>query len=85
MCYIWCIETHANMKIIEGHLTATDKKALNAILSAKLDAGKVGKAQYFVKLENGVYFVNKIVKDRGLIPVAGSPLRLSSYKSKFTL
>jgi len=73
------------MKIIEGHLTSTDKKAVNAILNAGLDAGKVGRAQYFVKNDNGIYSVNKLIQDRGLIPVYGSPLRISSYKSKFVL
>ena len=73
------------MKVIEGHLTATDKKAIKAILSANLFSGKVGKKDYYLTVTGGIYTVKQIVKDKGLIPVPGSALRLSIYTSKFTL
>jgi len=72
------------MKVIEGHLTATDKKAIQAILNSGAGAGQVGKASFHITSENGVYTVIKSVMDRGLIPVPGSARRLSRYTSKFT-
>lgn len=73
------------MKILTGHLTTTDKKAINAILEAGLLSGRVGKANYFLTQLNGTYSVCKQIKDRGLIPVAGSELRISKYYAQFTL
>jgi hypothetical protein len=73
------------MNIIEGHLTATDKKAIKAILSSGLTSGRVGKKDYFLTVTDGIYTVKQIVKDRGLIPVPGSEFRLSTYTSKFIL
>jgi hypothetical protein len=73
------------MKVLTGHLTATDKKAVLAILNAGLEAGKVGSKTYFILIENGVYSVKYQKKDRGLIPTAGSQLRISTYNSTFTI
>jgi len=73
------------MKITEGHLTASEKKSVKAILKAGLTSGKVSKKNYFISINNGIYTVKIQVKDRGLIPCPGSALRLSTYISKFTL
>lgn len=32
-----------------GHLTATEKKAVKAILAAKLTSGKVGRKEYYLE------------------------------------
>lgn len=72
------------MKVTEGHLTVKDKKAVNAIMQAGLSEGKVGSVSYFITCDAGVYTVVKQVKDRGLVPVPGTPLRWSRYTSKFT-
>lgn len=73
------------MKTLTGHLTATDKKVIKAMLDAKIMAGKVGKKNYFLSLENDTYTVKIQQKDRGLIPVVGSELRISTYTSTFSL
>lgn len=78
------------MKVIEGHLTATDKKAIAAITANTTPvngqfSGMVGRAAYSITCEGEVYTVVKKVKDRGLVPVAGSALRMSRYTSKFIL
>jgi len=69
------------MKVLEGHLTATDKKAVKAILDKGLFSGRVGKADYFIGKGVNVFYVSKMVIDKGLIPVVGSKPRLSTYKS----
>lgn len=73
------------MRVIEGHLTAADRKAVSAIMDAGMNEGKVGRASYSISHENGVYTVVKAIKDRGLIPVPGSEFRISRYTSKFVI
>lgn len=74
------------MKVIEGHLTATDKKVVKVMLDSKLTAGKNGKTSYFLTpLTANTYKVDKWIMDRGLIPVPGSALRLSKYVSKIEI
>jgi hypothetical protein len=91
ICYLRLAKQRAkslnsiHMKILTGHLTAHDKKAIKAILGAKLTTGKVGKKNYFIEQNNGLYTVTYKVMDRGLIPCPGSQLRLSTYKATFTL
>lgn len=84
------MEGQRNMKVIEGHLTAVDKKAVKAILDAGQYSGKVGRATYKLvsgSIENGIeeIVVEKFIKDRGLIPVPGSPFRISKYVSKIQM
>jgi hypothetical protein len=74
-----------DMKTLTGHLTKSDKKAIKAILDAGLLSAKVGKKSFFITAENGIYKVIFQQKDRGLIPVAGSPLKLSTYSATFSL
>jgi hypothetical protein len=71
------------MKVLTGHLTNTDKKAVTAIMEAGLNAGKVGKATYYISNTGTLFTVKKVIKDRGLIPCAGSSLRFSTYTSTF--
>lgn len=73
------------MRVIEGHLTETDKRAIKAILSQGQMSGKVGSKTYFLSKSGKEYTVKYQVKDRGLIPVPGSGFRLSTYTSKFEL
>jgi hypothetical protein len=73
------------MKILTGHLTETNKTAIKAILNAGLMSGKVGKISYYLNCDNNIYTVKYQTKDRGLIPCAGSQLRLSTYSASFTL
>ena len=73
------------MKVITGHLTASNKKAIKAILKANLTAGKVGKTSYFLSVEGEVYTVKIQKKDRGMVPVCGSRIRLSTYTATFLL
>lgn len=71
------------MKVIDGHLTAGDRKAVQAIMAAGMMEGRVGRANYRIEFDNGVYVVTKMIKDRGLIPVPGSEFRISKYVSRF--
>lgn len=73
------------MKTLTGYLTLDNKKAIKAILSLGLESGKVGRTNYFLSENNGVYTVKISLKDRGLIPCAGSELRDSTYTSTFIL
>lgn len=73
------------MKTILGHLTASEKTAIKAILGANLQSGRVGRKNYFISSEGEIFTVKIAVMDRGLVPCPGSPLRLSTYTHKFTL
>ena len=73
------------MKVIKGHLTITEKRAIKAILNAGLMKGKVNGKEYYLSLSEGVYTVEIHQKDRGLIPCPGSKLRMSRYINQFKL
>lgn len=77
----------ANMKIkvSDGHLTTVDRNAVKALIHLKRKSGAVGKKFYELSLKNGVYTCTITQKDRGTMPVPGSKLRTSKYKSTFTI
>ena len=72
------------MKVLTGYLTQTNKVAIKAILDANLESGKVGKINYFLSCNDGIYTVVYQKKDRGM-GFIGEPLRLSTYKATFQL
>ncbi len=69
------------MKVLTGHLTATEKKVVKQIIQNSWNYGKVGLKTYFVEKNNDVFNVKIQIVDRGLIPCPGSKLRLSTYLS----
>jgi len=69
------------IKVIDGHLTAKDKRVVLQIIKNGPNPAKAGKAVYEIKPDGDFYIVIKKQMDRGLIPVPGSKLRLSTYKS----
>jgi hypothetical protein len=72
------------ISILEGHLTPQDKKVVKYMLDNKMKAGKVGKKHFtIIPFSGNTYQLLIKVKDRGLIPCAGSQLRISFYKHKF--
>jgi len=73
------------MKTITGHLTATDKKHIKTILINKWSFAKSGLKTYYISQHDNLYTVKIEQRDRGLIPVAGSKLRVSTYISTFKL
>lgn len=73
------------MKVIKGHLTDTHKRAIKTMLNMGLNEAKINRINYFLSKNEKVYTVNIVQKDRGLIPVSGAKLRLSTYTSKFVL
>lgn len=73
------------MRVLTGHLTAANKKAIKAILYAGLTEGKVGKTSYQLSVVDGIHHVKMFIKDRGLIPCPGSALRVSVYQATFIL
>ena len=66
---------------ISGHLTQTNKRHLNAILSANLTEAKVNTINYFLTLNNGIYTVKIIKKDNSIIYGA----KINIYKSTFKI
>lgn len=73
------------MKVLTGHLTSTEKKHIKHILSLGLCGGAINKKQYSISKNLDVYTVIVTEKDKGLITCGGSELRMSNYKSTFTL
>ena len=74
-----------NIKTLTGHLTQTEKKAITAILNAKLLQGRVGRKDYFITKKGDKYTVNVFQIDRGFIPDYFSEKRLSKYTHTFTI
>ena len=73
------------MKVLTGHLTATEKRHIKALFEANLMAGKINRKMYFITENAGVYTVKVSQRDRGMMPVPGSPLRISVNTSTFIL
>lgn len=65
---------------ISGHLTQTNKKHLNAILSANLTEAKVNTINYFLTLENDIYTVKIIKKDNSVFLGAKINISRSTFK-----
>jgi len=73
--------TEIKIKVLDGHLTAKDKKVVKHLLDKGLDSGKVGKSEYYIKdLGKGKYEVIEKAKERGIGLGAGLVLR--THKSK---
>lgn len=83
------------MKVLEGHLTPKDRQVVKAILGSRIEMGaqvKYGKNVYriekntdFFGITDGTMTVSITTIDKGLIPVAGSPLRRSVYTAKISV
>ena len=72
--------------VTKGHLTAGQRRAIKAILTSNQMSGKVNRRNYFIKaVSDSEYLVTMQEMDRGMVPVAGSPIRTSTYKAEFTL
>lgn len=73
------------IKTLTGHLTQTEKTAINAILKANLKQARVGRKDYIMTQKGNTYTVRIFQTDRGLMPTAGSKKRVSEYKNTFIL
>ena len=72
------------IKVLSGHLTAKDKKIVKQMLDRKIDSGRVGKADYFIKdLGKGQYEITQRMMDAGIGIGARKVLR--NYKSKIQI
>ena len=71
------------MKVLTGHLTQTEKKAIKAILQAGLISGRVGRKDYVLSKENGVYTAEIFEMSKGW--VYGDELKRSRNVHTFTL
>jgi hypothetical protein len=70
------------IKVLSGHLTATDKRAVKHMIEKEIWKGRVGKSDWFIKdLGKGKYDITQKIKDKGLVPVAVTKFRISTYKS----
>lgn len=65
---------------ITGYLTQTNKKHINAILSANLLQAKVNTINYYLTLENNIYSVKIIRKDNSVIIGAKINISRSTFK-----
>jgi len=70
------------MKVIEGHLTASEKKIVRYFLENNITEGRVRGKDFFLTEKEGIYTVCIKVMDKGLIPCLGSEIRLSTYVHK---
>jgi hypothetical protein len=69
------------METLSGHLTATNKKHIKAILDAKMTEAKVNTINYFLTLEDSVYTVKVVQADKSI--VFGPKIRTD--KATFTI
>jgi len=73
--------TEIKIKVLSGHLTAKDKKIVKQMLDRKMDSGRVGKADYFIKdLGKDKYEITQRMMDAGI--GIGAKKVLRNYKSK---
>lgn len=78
--------TYTQISTLSGHLTAHDKKAILAVMNLGLTQGQVGKKSIFITpIQDNSFTVKISMKDRGMMPVPGSQLRLSTYSHTFTV
>ena len=76
--------TEIKIKVLSGHLTAKDKKVVKQMLNKKMDSGRVGKADYFIKdLGNNKYEITQRMMDAGI--GIGAKKVLRNYKSKIQI
>ena len=76
--------TEIKIKVLSGHLTAKDKKVVKQMLDKKMDSGRVGKADYFIKdLGNNKYEITQRMMDVGI--GIGAKKVLRNYKSKIQI
>jgi putative heme iron utilization protein len=68
------------MKVLTGHLTATNKIHIKALLKAKLYSGKVNTINYLLRQENDTYTVFVIQKDNSIL--IGEKIRKSKATFK---
>ena len=74
------------MKVLEGHLTKNDKRTVGAMLEFDMVIATHRSNTYCItKNTDGTMTVNITTIDKGLIPVAGSPLRRSIYTAKISV
>jgi hypothetical protein len=69
----------------DTHLTQTNRRHIEMIFKAGLMAGKIGRTNYNISrtdADNG-YCVAISAMDRGLMPVWGEKIRLSTYRHTF--
>ena len=72
------------IRVLTGHLTEVEKAAIKAMLERNIMAGKIARKEYHIQKTGDTYTVKVMQMDRGLIPVAGSALRMSTNTSTFT-
>jgi hypothetical protein len=72
------------MKVLTGHLTATNKKHIKAILEADLLKARINTIDYFLSLKNDIYTVKTAQKDRGF-GFIGNEFRITIYTATFKL
>lgn len=75
------------MKVLTGHLTATDKRNIKLMLDSKSSSASINGITYSItkNWKEDTYTVKRTKKDRGMIPVPGSPLRFTTDTSTFKL
>jgi hypothetical protein len=71
------------IKVIKGHLTTKEKQVIKEMINQKLDSGRVGRTDYFIRTVDGKNYNSITVKkERSCI---GSPLKERQYHQDFIL
>ena len=73
------------MKVLTGHLTATERKVVKAMIANDWNFAETKTMRFELTFGGGVYVLKTSKRDRGMIPCGGSELRTSVYVSTFTL
>lgn len=72
-----------NIKVLTGHLTQTQKKAIKVILNAGLMSGKVGMINYFLSEKDEIYSVRTVRVNKTLQSFTNN--QLERFDSTFIL
>ena len=63
------------MKVLTGHLTATERKAVKAMIANDWNFAETKTMRFELTFGGGVYVLKTSKRDRGMIPCGGSELR----------
>ena len=70
------------MKVLEGHLTATDKKVVKQMIENNMNEGGYRGTDYFISLEEDVYSLRQVKMEWDCDFMRNKKIK-RVYKSKF--
>lgn len=72
------------MKVLSGHLTQNERKIIKQMIDQGLTQAQAGRKFYRINQDGNEYQAEISQRDRG-IGLIGSELRVSTYRSRFSL